>query len=198
MNASVRLSHFYNAAAGRPLACTAYLKPNPFSPRDEGARLRSLVDGGDEHARTGGRSAGNPRRSPCPARNPAQPRSEHDRRGARCQVDAWTGLKVSGQRRCPWGGQFLSVMPSWVMVRFPQLMVLPDSAALGVVGGGDGVGGTVAGGGAGEDDLGACTLSGYPAGLRWTLSPTRLRPGVPVIWEQPTPVPVPRRPRSNS
>jgi hypothetical protein len=68
----------------------------------------------------------------------------------------------------------------------------------GVVGGGDGVGGTVAGGGAGEDDLGACTLSGYPAGLRWTLSPTRLRPGVPVIWEQPTPVPVPRRPRSNS
>jgi len=54
MNASVRLSHFYNAAAGRPLACTAYPKPNPFSPRDEGARLRSLVDGGDEHARTGG------------------------------------------------------------------------------------------------------------------------------------------------
>jgi len=38
--------------SGRPLACTAYPKPNPFSPAMK-VRACALVDGGDEHARTG-------------------------------------------------------------------------------------------------------------------------------------------------
>jgi len=54
MNASVRLSDFYNAAAGSTIACTGVPETEPVLTCDEGARrLRSLVDGGDGHPRTG-------------------------------------------------------------------------------------------------------------------------------------------------
>ena len=53
MNASTRLSDFYNARAGSTLAYAGVPETELVLTRDEGARLRSLVDRGDEHARTG-------------------------------------------------------------------------------------------------------------------------------------------------
>ena len=53
MNASVRLSDFYNAAAGPTIGLHGVPGTEPVLIRDEGARLRSLVDGGDGHPRTG-------------------------------------------------------------------------------------------------------------------------------------------------
>jgi len=56
MNASVRLSDFYNAAAGSTIGLHRRTpKPNPFSPAMK-VRACAHVDGGDggeEHARTG-------------------------------------------------------------------------------------------------------------------------------------------------